>query len=97
MRIKLFKLRQNKRFNYTPRYYDGKDIGNIYDFDSKIVKYKEATNTNDFGSHWRDARKTSRNRGNRQINRRLLIIIAVLVLIFLYFIDFDISIFTQKR
>ena len=30
-----FKKKKNKRFNYTPRYYSGKSIGNIYDFDFK--------------------------------------------------------------
>ena len=29
-----FKKKKNRRFNYTPRYYSGKSIGNIYDFDS---------------------------------------------------------------
>ena len=33
-----FKLRKNKRYNYTPRYFNGKDIGNPYDFDSKFAK-----------------------------------------------------------
>ena len=29
-----FKLPKNKRFNYTPRHYDGKKIDNPFDFDS---------------------------------------------------------------
>ncbi|MEM9686728.1 MAG: hypothetical protein AAF934_07380 [Bacteroidota bacterium] len=97
MRLSIFKLRKNRRFNYTPRYYQGKDIGNIYDFDSKFTKYRETSNAIDFGSHWRAARAASRNRGNRVINKRLVLIIAVLALIFLYVIDFDLSIFTQNN
>ena len=38
MKISLFKLKKNRRFNYTPRYYDGKELGNPYDFDSKFSK-----------------------------------------------------------
>ncbi len=97
MRVKLFKLRKNRRFSYTPRYYEGKDIGNIYDFDSKFGKYRDATSKDDIGAQWKEARSSSRHRGNREISTRLLIIIAVLVLIFLFIIDFDLSIFKQPR
>lgn len=95
MKISFYKSRKNKRYNYTPRYYKGKDTGNIYDFDSKFNKYRETTNAIDFGSQWAEARHMSRNRGNREINKRVLIIILVLLLIFLWIIDFDLSIFTN--
>lgn len=97
MKINFYKQRKNQRYNYTPRYYKGKDTGNIYSFDSKFHKYKETTNAIDFGSQWSEARKVSRNRGNREINLRVLIIIAVLLLIFLWIIDFDLSIFTNPH
>ena len=95
MKINFYKTRKNQRYNYTPRYYKGKDTGNIYSFDSKFHKYRETTNDIDFGSQWAEARKLSRNRGNREINTRVLIIIAILVLIFLWIIDFDLSIFSN--
>ncbi|EID72382.1 hypothetical protein [Imtechella halotolerans] len=97
MRFKVFKLRENKRYNYTPRYYQGKDVGNPYSFESKFHKYREATNANDFGSQWKAARESSRNRGNREVNRRLVIIFLVLLLVALYFLDFDLSIFSFRR
>ncbi len=97
MKIGLNKIKKNSRYNYTPRYYNGKDIGNIYKIESKFHKYKEATNSIDFGSHWAEARKNSRNRGNREINKRVLIIIMILVFIFLWIIDFDLSIFSNAR
>ena len=59
----LFKLNRNKRYNYTPRYYQGKTIEN-------------------------------RNRSNRSFNPTLLVAIAVLTFIFLFIIDFDLSIFS---
>ncbi len=95
MKINFYKPRKNTRYNYTPRYYKGKDAGNIYEFDSKFNKYRETTNAVDFGSQWAEARRNSRNRGNREINFRVLIIIAVLLLIFLWIIDFDLSIFSN--
>ena len=94
MKINIYKARKNQRYNYTPRYYKGKDTGNMYSFDSKFQKYKDATNAIDFGSQWAEARNNSRNRGNREINSRVLFIAGILVLIFLWIIDFDLSIFT---
>ena len=79
------KLPKNKKFNYTPRHYEGKVIDNRYDFDSIIKR-----------AHWSDARQNSRNRGNRNFNIRILIIVLVLLLLFMYIIDFDLSIFRKK-
>ena len=95
MKFSLYKSKKNTRYNYTPRYYKGKDTGNIYDFDSKFNKYKNTTNSIDFGAQWADARSSSRTRGNREINKRVIYIIIVLVLIFLWIIDFDLSIFSN--
>ena len=92
-----FKLRKNKRFNYTPRYYEGKEVGNVYEIGSRFEKHREGLNANDFGGHWKEARKANRHRGNREVSVRLLIIIAVLIFVFLYFIDFDLSIFTRGK
>lgn len=92
----LFKLPRNKSFNYTPRYYEGKEKGNVYDFESKFYKDRETVNYNDFRAHWGEARTESRHRGNREINYRLIAIIAVLIFIFLYIIDFDLSIFRPR-
>ena len=95
MKLNLGKLRKNSRYNYTPRYYKGKEEGNIYSFESKFNKYKNATNSIDFGSQWADARASSRNRGNREINKRVIYIIILLILAFLWIIDFDLSIFSN--
>lgn len=97
LKFNSFKLNKNQRYNYTPRYYKGKSDGNIYEFNSKFQKYKDTTNQIDFGSHWAEARKQSRTRANRSFNGRVLIIAAILILIFLYIIDFDLSIFSQPH
>ena len=91
----LFKLNKNRRYNYTPRYYEGKEIENPYDFDSKFSKYRDTYNANDFGKKWQEARLESRHRGNRAVSPLLLAIIAVLTLIFLFIIDFDLTIFSR--
>ena len=97
MKINVFKSRKNRRYNYTPRYYNGKDVGNPYDLSSKFEKYRDTTNGADIGAQWKEARNASRNRGNREINTRLIIIIAVLVLLTLYFFDFDLSYFIPRK
>ena len=95
MKSNLFKLSKNRRYNYTPRYYKGKDEGNLYEFDSKFSKYRDTYNTNDFGQQWKEARLQMRSRKNRSISLRLLLIILSLVFVCLYIIDFDLSIFTS--
>ncbi len=94
MKLSIPKRKVNRRYNYTPRYYKGKSDGNIYDFENRITKYRDTTNAIDFGAHWSEARKSSRHRGNREINKRVVMIALLLVFLFLYFIDFDLSIFT---
>ena len=97
LKSNLFKLRKNRRYNYTPRYYKGKDSGNLYEFDSKFAKYRDTYNNNDFGQQWKEARMQMRTRKNRSISLRLLLIILFLVLICLYILDFDLSIFMQPN
>lgn len=95
LKSNLFRLKKNKRYNYTPRYYKGKDNGNIYDFDSKFSKYRETYNKNDFGQQWKEVRIRMRNRKNKSFSLRLLLIILSLILVSFYILDFDLSIFIQ--
>lgn len=93
VRLSFLKQRSNRRFNYTPRYFKGKNNANPYDFGSAIEQHRDTPNTNDFGAHWREARRASRTRGNRSVSPLLLLIIALLVLAALFVLDFDLSIF----
>ncbi len=95
LKSNLFKLKKNKRYNYTPRYYKGKEKGNIYDFDSKFSKYRETYNKNDLGQQWKEVRIQMRNRKNKSFSLRLLLIILSLILVSFYILDFDLSIFIQ--
>lgn len=91
------KLPRNKRFNYTPRYYKGKEDVEKSKHETRFDAYASALNKNDFSGHWHQSRMSSRNRGNSGFNRTILILIAFFVLIFLYIIDFDLSIFSANR
>ena len=92
MNINFFKLNKNRRFNYTPRFYKGKEEIPS-NFESKFTKYRDVYNSNDIGKLWSDQRSKMRNRKNRGINMTLILIILFLILVFLYIIDFDIYIF----
>ena len=88
-------LKTNNRFNYTPRYYKGKeDAEESNQHPTKFDAYSDTYNDNDFGSHWQQARLDKRNRGNTGLNATILIIVALLLFGFLYIIDFDLSIFS---
>lgn len=95
LKSNLFKLKKNKRYNYTPRYYKGKEKDNIYDFDSKFSKYRETYNKNDFGQQWKEVRVQMRNRKNNSFSLRLVLIILSLILVSFYILGFDLSIFIQ--
>jgi hypothetical protein len=88
------KLKSNNRFNYTPRYYKGKEDVEVGKFATKLDAYTETYNKNDYGSHWNEARLSRRNRGNVEFNKTVLVIAAILALAFLWFIDFDLTIFS---
>ncbi len=92
-RINFFRLSKNRKFNYTPRYYQGKKDHNIYDFGSRIARSREIFNDNDYRNQWASQRLRSRNRKNRAVSRTLILIILVLVFLFLYIIDFEYTIF----
>lgn len=90
------KLPKNKRFNYTPRYYKGKDDTDESKYATKLDAYAETYNKSDFSGQWHEARIKSRSRNNSGFNKTILILIVLFILIFLFIIDFDLSIFFSK-
>ena len=88
----MFNLNKNRRFNYTPRFFKGKEDIPI-NFESKFSKYRDTYNSIDMGMNWSDQRDKMRNKRNRGINMTLILIVVFLILVFLYIIDFDLTIF----
>ena len=97
LKSNLFKLRKNRRYNYTPRYYQGKEEGNLYEFDSKFSKYRDTFNRNDFGQQWKEARLQMRTRKNRSVSLRLLLILCALLFLSFYILDFDLTLFMPSN
>lgn len=86
------KLRKNRTFNYSPRYYKGE--GSPFKIEHKLDKFRSTAHTqrglkNKVTSAFDDLK----NEGDKHLRLRFWIAVAVLILIFLFIIDFDLSIF----
>ncbi len=97
MLSKFTRLRGNKKYNYTPRYFDDKGKGNPYKLEHKFDEFRSTVDAprglkGKFGNAMSDMRRE----GDRNLKIRMIIILAVLILIVLYIIDFDLSIFFSK-
>ena len=91
------KLRKNKKYNYTPRYFDDKGEGNPYRIEHKLDKFRStATTTRGIKGKLNNAMSDLRRGADQNYKLRMLIIIAILVFIFLYIINFDLSIFLNN-
>lgn len=89
--------RKNKKFSYQPRYFDDKGQGNPYEFKHKFDEFR-VTVGSDRGLKAKisNALKDLKHNQNREANRRILIIVCILVLIFLFIMGFDLSIFKKQ-
>lgn len=90
----LLKTRKNKRYNYTPRYYKGE--GSPYELRHKFDEYRKTVNPpKDLKGKINAAVEDYKN-SDDSVNKRVFIIVGVLILIFLFIIDFDLSIFFKS-
>ncbi len=85
-----------KKFEYKPRYYKGE--GNPYEVKHKFDEFrttvgKRKSIKDKFSTAW-DEFSSSKNGG---FNKTIVIIASILTFIFLYLIDFDLSIFLRKN
>lgn len=92
----LLKLRKNKKFSYTPRYFDDKGEGNPYEIKHKFDEFRKTVGSNKgLKIKFNEAIDDYKNQ-DKDATRRILIIVGILVLVFLFIIDFDLSIFFSK-
>lgn len=93
----LFGKKKNKKYSYQPRYFDDKGEGNPFEIKHKFDEYR-VTIGSDRGLKTKlvKALNDFKYNQNREANRRILIIVAILLLVFLFVIDFDLSIFKKK-
>ena len=93
----ILKAKKNKKFSYAPRYFDDKGEGNPYEIKHKFDEYRTTVGENkNFKAKLNNALNELKHNRDNEANRRILIIVGVLVLVFLFIIDFDLSIFFSK-
>jgi len=90
--------RTNKKYDYKPRYYSTDKEGSPYKMGNRFDAYRTTIGSTGgvkkrLSTAWDDL-QSSRGRG---VNKMILIIMAVLILAFLYIIDFDLSIFEGAK
>ena len=91
---KMTKFSKNRRFEYKPRFYDDKGKGSPFKIEPKFDKYRSTIHTpRGIKGKVNSALDDIKTEGDRNLKLRFVIILAVLILIFLYIIDFDLSIF----
>lgn len=91
------KLRKNKKFNYSPRFWDDNGEGSPFKIEHKLDRYRTTVEpARGLKGKFDSAMSDFKRKGDKNLRLRMLIIISVLVLIFLYIIDFDLSIFFTR-
>ncbi|MGJ8592643.1 MAG: riboflavin synthase subunit beta [Aquaticitalea sp.] len=89
----IFSTRSNKKFNYTPRFYEGD--GNPYEIKHKFDEFRTTVGKTNLKGKFENAVQDYKT-ADKSVNRRIYIIAGILVLIFLLIIGFDLSIFLPK-
>ena len=91
-----FLRRTNKKFEYTPRFY--KVEGNPYKIEHKFDKFRKTVGKNKgLKSKFTNAVEELKVPQSKNSIKIILIIVTALILVFLYTIDFDLSIFSLKK
>lgn len=92
--------RENKKFNYKPRYYQNDSDKSPFAVEQKYDKYRSTLGKagglfTRFKRAWGELREESLEEDKK--SKRIIILLVVLfILIFLFIIDFDLSIFYTK-
>lgn len=92
----LLKTKKNRKYNYKPRYYKGE--GSPYELKHKFDDYRTTINpAKGFKGKLNAALDDYKHNQDDNVNKRVLIIVAILVLLFLFIIGFDLTIFFPKN
>ncbi len=88
----IFKQRKNKKYSYQPRYYKGE--GSPFELKHKFDEYRNTVAPpKGIKAKFNQAVDDYKYNPDQSANRRVLIIIGILIFIFLVIIEFDLSIF----
>jgi len=88
----LIKLKKNRKYNYKPRYYKGD--GSPYELKHKFDEHRTTVNPEKgIKGKLNAAIEDYKYNQDQSVNRRVFIIVGVLIFLFLLIIGFDLSIF----
>ncbi|NRB83028.1 MAG: riboflavin synthase subunit beta [Winogradskyella sp.] len=88
----IMKLKKNRKYNYKPRYYKGD--GSPYELKHKFDDFRKTVNPpKGIKGKWNAALDEYQNQRDERVNKRVFIIAAILIFLFLAVIGFDLSIF----
>ncbi|MDO6674740.1 riboflavin synthase subunit beta [Tenacibaculum sp. 1B UA] len=90
-----FIKKENKKFDYKPRYYKGD--GNPYEIKQKFDQYRTTIGKKKGLKGKFNAAIDEFKGSGYKLNKTIVVIALVLTLIFLFIIDFDLSIFFSKN
>ncbi len=88
----LFKLKKNKRFNYKPRFYKG--IGNPFELKHKFEDQRTTVEKNNLKKTFKIALNDLKSYDIKSL-RIIIIVSFLLLLLFLFIIEFDLTIFIK--
>ena len=92
----LLHRRKNKKFDYEPRYYKSSDGGKPFEIKHKFDDQRTTVQQTNLKGKFNNAVNDYRQGSDAVVKNRIYIIIAILVFLFLWLIDFDLSIFSAK-
>ena len=94
---RITRLKKNRSFDYSPRYYKNEGEGSPFKFEHKFDKFRSTVDSpRGLKSKLGNAMADARREGDRNLKIRFLVILGILLFLFLYIIDFDLSIFLPK-
>lgn len=88
----LFKLKKNKRFNYKPRFYKG--VGNPFELKHKFEDQRTTVEKNNLKKTFKIALNDLKSYDIKSL-RTIIIVSFLLSLLFLFIIEFDLTIFIK--
>jgi hypothetical protein len=92
--MSIFKTRENKKFSYTPRYYKNEEGTQPFHMERKFDQYRSTIHTpSGIKGKLTKAVYEWKSSQDRTSEKRVLLIAVVLLVLFLWLIDFDFTIF----
>ncbi len=92
----LLQRRKNKSYDYEPRYYKSSDGERPFSIKHKFDDHRTTVQKTNLKGKFSNAMNDYKQGSDVLVRNRIYIIIAILVLIFLWLIEFDLSIFSLK-